>query len=158
MKKIITNKIFLTLLSFLVTTITLKLFGDIGWIFMLYPCYIVIMGIIYGFIINPLRDHRNTQKYLSHNGVLEGRITYNGEPLKYIKVGVGQPSNTQEDNRFDLSNYHTSTDVNGYFRIPHIYNGNFKCVALLDGNKRFESDFTISDANNKVILNIQAEK
>lgn len=158
MKKLITNKIFLTLLSFLLTAISLKLFGDIGWVFMLYPCYIVIMGIIYGFIINPLRDHRNTQKYLSHNGVLEGRITYNGEPLKYIKVGVGQSSNTQEDNRFDLSNYHTLTDVNGYFRIPHIYNGNFKCVALLDGYKRFESDFIISDTNNKVTLNIQAEK
>ena len=158
MKKIITNKIFLTLLSFLVTTITLKLFGDIGWVFMIYPCYIVIMGIIYGFIINQLRDHRNTDRYLSHSGVLEGRVSYNGKPLKYIKVGVAQPSNTREDNRFDLSNYHTSTDVNGYFRIPHIYNGDFKCVALLDGYKPFESDFTISDSNKKVILNIQAEK
>ena len=158
MKKIITNKIFLTLLSFALTVISLKLFGDIGWVFMLYPCYIVIMGIIYGFIINPLRDHRNTNKYLSHTGVLEGRITYNGKPLKYIRVGVSQPSNTKDENKFDLSNYHTSTDVHGYFRIPHIYNGDFKCVALLDGYKPYETYFVISKLNKKVILDIQAEK
>lgn len=158
MKKIITNKIFLTLLSFLLTTISLKLFGDIGWVFMLYPCYIVIMGIIYGFILNPLRDRRNVKKYLTHNGVLEGRITYNGKPLKYIKVVVQQPSNTREEDKFDLSNYYVLTDARGYFRIPHIYNGNFKCVALLDGYKPFESDFTISNSNNTVTLNIEAEK
>jgi hypothetical protein len=158
MKKIITNKIFLTLLSFLLTTISLNLFGDIGWVFMLYPCYIVIMGIIYGFIINPLRDRRNVKKYLTHNGVLEGRITYNGEPLKYIKVVVQQPSNTREEDKFDLSNYHVLTDAKGYFRIPHIYNGNFKCVALLSGYKPFESDFTISNSNNIVKLNIEAKK
>ena len=158
MKKIITNKIFLTLLSFLLTTISLNLFGDIGWVFMLYPCYIVIMGIVYGFIINPLRDHRNTKKYLSHNGVLEGRITYNGEPLKYGRVGVSQHSNTKEDNRFDLSNYHVIADANGYYRIPHIYNGDFKCIAIIKGYKRFESDFTISDSSKHIVLNIQLEK
>jgi hypothetical protein len=158
MKKIITNKIFLTLLSFLLTTISLNLFGDIGWVFMLYPCYIVIMGIVYGFILNPLRDRRNVKKYLTHNGVLEGRITYNGEPLKYIKVVVQQPSNTREEDKFDLSNYHVLTDAKGYFRIPHIYNGNFKCVALLSGYKPFESDFTISNSNNIVKLNIEAKK
>lgn len=158
MKKIITNKIFLTLLSFLLTTISLKLFGDIGWLFMIYPCYIVIMGIIYGFILNPLRDRRNTQKYLSHVGVLEGRITYNGEPLKYSKICVSQPSNTKEDNRFDLSNYYAISDANGYYRIPHIYNGDFKCIAIVKGYKPFESDFTISDSNNHIVLNIQVEK
>jgi hypothetical protein len=158
MKKIITNKIFLTLLSFLLTTISLNLFGDIGWVFMLYPCYIVIMGIVYGFILNPLRDRRNVKKYLTHNGVLEGIITYNGEPLKYIKVVVQQPSNTREEDKFDLSNYHVLTDAKGYFRIPHIYNGNFKCVALLSGYKPFESDFTISNSNNIVKLNIEAKK
>jgi hypothetical protein len=158
MKKIITNKIFLTLLSFLLTAIALNLFGDIGWLFMLYPCYIVIMGIIYGFILNPLRERRNTKRYLSHTGVLEGRITYNGEPLKYGRVGVSQPSNTKEDNRLDLSNYHVIADANGYYRIPHIYNGDFKCIAIIKGYKRFESDFTISDSSKHIVLNIQLEK
>jgi hypothetical protein len=157
MKKLITNKIFLTILSFLLTAITLKLFGDIGWVFMIYPCYIVIMGIIYGFIINPLRDYRNKNKYLSHTGVLEGRVTHKGEPIRFIKVVVQHPSNTDDSNKYNLSNYYTLTDDNGYFRIPHIYNGNFKCVTLSNGYKPFEADFTISNSNNKVLLDINLD-
>jgi len=154
MKKLFTNKIFLTLLSFALTTIALSTIGDIGWIFMAFPVYMVIMGIVYGFILNPLRDKRNTERYLNYKGVLHGRVTYRNKPLSMAGVGI----NESMADRYDFSNYHTLTDNDGKFIFPHVRNGNLKCVALLNGYQKYETFFTMSDDNSVIELEIKLLK
>lgn len=162
MKKLFTNKIFLTLLSFALTTIALSTIGDIGWIFMAFPVYMVIMGIVYGFILNPLRDKRNTERYLDYKGVLYGRVTYRNKPLSMAKVVISRDTidgtNESFSDRYDFSNYHTSTDNDGKFIIPHVRNGNLKCIALLKGYQQYETFFTMSDDNSIIELEIKLLK
>ena len=162
MKKLFTNKIFLTLLSFGLTAIALSTIGDIGWIFMAFPVYMVIMGIVYGFILNPLRDRRNTKRYLSYKGVLKGNVTYRKKPLGMVSVCIAKDSidNLDEgyDERYDFSNYHTLTDNDGNFTIPYVRNGNLKCVAYLKEYQKYETFFTITDENSVVDLEIKLLK
>lgn len=162
MKKLFTNKIFLTLLSFALTTVALITIGEIGWIFMAFPVYMVIMGIVYGFILNPLRDRRNTKRYLSYKGVLKGRVTYRNKPLSMVNVGIGNDTidgvNESVADRYDFSNYHTLTDDDGNFTIPYVRNGNLKCVALLNGYQKYETFFTMSDDISVIDLEIKLLK
>jgi len=121
---------------------------------MLYPVFIVLKSMLYGFILNPIREHRDLKRYLSYKGILKGTVKCNGEPLKYSKVVISQPSNTEEVNRFDLSNYHVISDKNGNFEIPHVKDGELICTAYHSGYEIFSQNFTMS---NSQTINIDIE-
>lgn len=149
--QIINNKIFLVLLSFLLTTLTLKFVGEIGWVFMLYPVIILITGIIYGAILNPIREHKELKRYLSYKGVLSGTVKSKGEPIPFSKVVIHNPLN-----RFDIdaSNYYVFTDKEGKFTIPHVKDGELICVAYHNGYEFFSQKFTMSNSQQ---VNIDIE-
>lgn len=139
-KSIITNKFFLIFISFMLTALALKLIGEIGWIFMLYPVIYLITGIIYGAILNPIREYKQNKRYLSYKGVLKGTVSCMGNPIPMTKVVIHNPKDQFD---IDASNYYTFTDVNGRFEIPHVKEGILDCVAYHNGYDIFNQSFTI---------------
>jgi hypothetical protein len=150
-KAIISNKVFLILLSFLLTTLSLKFIGEIGWIFMLYPVFIVLKGMLYGFILNPLREHRDLKRYLSYKGILTGTVKCNGEPVYGAKVAINNPLYKFD---IDASKYHIFTDKNGKFEIPHVKDGELICVAYNNGYEFYSQKFTMTNSQ-KVNIDIE---
>jgi len=151
LKKIINNKIFLVLLSFFLTALTLKFVGEIGWIFMLYPLTIFFVGMTYAIILNPLREHRELKRYLSYKGKLTGTVKCKGEPVGFTKVVIHNPLDQFD---IDASNYYVFTDKDGNFEIPHVKNGELICVAYHGGYEKFSQKFTIT---NSSCVNIDIE-
>lgn len=151
LKKIINNKIFLVLLSFFLTALTLKFFGDIGWIFMTYPLIIFFVGFTYGAILNPIREHRELKRYLSYKGTLTGTVKCEGEPVGFTKVVIHNPLDQFD---IDASNYYVFTDKNGKFEIPHVKNGELICVAFHSGYEYFSQKFTMTNSQS---VNIDIE-
>jgi hypothetical protein len=151
LKQIVNNKIFLVLLSFLLTTLTLKFFGDIGWIFMLYPLSIFFVAMTYAVILNPLREHRELKRYLSYKGVLTGTVKCKGEPIGTTKVVIRNPLDQFD---IDASNYFVFTDKNGKFEIPHVKDGELICTAYHSGYENFSQKFIMS---NSQTINIDIE-
>lgn len=150
-KSIITNKVFLIVLSFLLTALSLKFIGEIGWIFMLYPVIFLITGMLYGFILNPLREHRELKRYLSYKGVLTGTVKCEGQPIKFAKVAIHNPLNKFD---IDASNYYAFTDNNGKFEIPHVKDGELICIAYHNGYEFYNQNFTMANSQ-KVNIDIE---
>ena len=151
LKQIINNKVLLVVLSFFLTALALKLFGEIGWIFMLYPLIIFFVGLTYGAILNPIREHRELKRYLSYKGTLTGTVKCKGEPIIMTKVVIHNPLDQFD---IDASNYYVFTDKNGHFEIPHVKDGELICVAYHGGYEKFEQKFTMK---NSECVNIEVE-
>lgn len=154
LKKIINNKIFLVVLSFFLTALALKLFGDIGWIFMIYPLIIFFVSLTYGVILNPLREHRELKRYLSYKGKLTGTVKCDGEPISTTKVVIRNPLDSFD---IDASNYYVFTDKNGNFEIPHVKDGELICTAYHGGYENFSQKFVMSNSQT-VSIDIELKK
>jgi len=141
-KSIINNKVFLTILSFALTVLTLKFVGEIGWVFMLYPLIILFTGMLYGFILNPLRERRELKRYLSYKGTVTGTVKYEGNPIFTAKVVISNPLDNFD---IDASNYFTVTDINGRFEIPHVKNGDLICKAYKNGYEYYSQEFKMEN-------------
>lgn len=142
--KILKGKIFWFLVTFGLSSVSFMLgYPILGAIFMVYPVVLTLIGIAYGFIINPLREHKDHKRYMSYTGKITGRVLCDGEPVGTVKVVVRNASGEFD---IDTSNYYVVTDLNGYYTIPHIKNGDFVCSAWKNGYSSFEKPFKISNS------------
>jgi len=123
-------------------------YPTLGAIFMTYPVGLTLVGIAYGFVINPIREHKDLKRYLSYKGVVSGTVTCkedNEEKLHTVKVVV---KNADVEFDIDASNYYVFTDFNGRYSIPHVKNGNLIITAYKKGYLLFEESFKIVDSES----------
>ena len=153
---IFSSELFWFFLSFGLSCVSLMLgYPILGAIFMIYPVVLTLVGIAYGFIINPLREHRDNKRYLSYTGKITGRVLCDGKPVATVKVVVRNASGEFD---IDTSNYYVVTDLNGYYTIPHIKNGDFVCSAWERGYSSFEKPFKISNSETiNIDINLNKE-
>ena len=152
---IVKSKIFWFLLMFALSSIALVTgHQTLGAIFMIYPVILTIIGLIFGAIVNPIREYKDHRRYLGYKSMVSGRVTCNNEIVDTVKVVVRNADGSYD---IDTRNYFTVSNMNGNYSIPHIKAGKFICTAYHKGYLLFEKPFTISNSEC-VIINIELLK
>lgn len=147
--KIFKNKIFWFLVTFGLSCVSLMLGHPIiGAVFMVYPVVLTLVGIAYGFIINPIRDHRNNKRYMSYKAVVSGLVTCDGDILDTVKIVI---KNADIEFDIDASNYYAFTDLKGCYSILHVKDGNLIITAYKRGYLPFEKSFKVSNSESLTI-------
>jgi hypothetical protein len=152
---ILKNKIFWFVMCFALSSLSLMLgYNILGALFMVYPVLLTLIGIVYGAILNPIREYRDNKRYLSYQAVVTGQTICDGIPVPMAKVVIANANGVYD---IDTSNYYTFSDKNGNFSIPHVKNGEFVCRSWKNGYSSKDQKFTIVDSES-ISLTIELYK
>lgn len=150
---ILRSKIFWYLVCFALASVSLLLGSNLlGGLFMIYPVVLTLIGIVYGAILNPLRERQDLKRYLSYSAHVTGQVVCNGQPVPLAKVVIGYLDGTHDT---DTRNYYTLSDESGHFKIPHVKDGDFICQSWKTGNGQSltgHQEIKISDSKSIDIL------
>jgi hypothetical protein len=91
---ILRGKMFWFLVCFALSALFFVLqYPIIGGIFMIYPVVIVLISMVYGFIINPYKEHQITKTIRNADGFIGGFVKdENGNAIQGVRIGIYDPN------------------------------------------------------------------
>jgi hypothetical protein len=107
----------------------------IGGVFMVYPVVIVLISMVYGFIINPYKEHQITKTIRNADGFIGGFVRdENGNAIQGVRIGIYDPNH---QSNIYLSQCYGLTDNIGHYWVSNIIDGEWEVIYSVKGYKEY---------------------